>query len=91
MGLIRIITIGAILYLIYRLTKHFTGQGKWPVKRTSKQGKTQAQRENHSKDEVMVACKYCDIRIPKTQAISHHNDWFCGQAHLQAYEHEKNQ
>lgn len=86
MGLIRIITIAAILYLVYKAARYFADKGRFPVKGDKR--KNQDNRGNKSNDdeknEVMVACQYCDLRLPKKQAIEQDGKWFCSQAHLEA-------
>lgn len=81
MGLIRMITIAAILYLIYKVARHFTNKGKFPVKADKHKSDTNKQDQN----EIMVACQYCDLRVPKKQAIEQGGQWFCSQAHLKAH------
>lgn len=89
MGLIRMITIAAILYLVYKAARYFTDQGRFPVKR-HQEGKNNQNKadssQNKSENEMMVACQYCDVRLPKAQAIKHKEHWFCNQEHLKAYE-----
>lgn len=88
MGLIRFLTIAAILYLLYTVSKHFVRRGHWPVKRHKNTAKSDDSKQRDN--EVMVACQYCDVRVPKTQAIEHNNQWFCCQEHAQANDQTKN-
>jgi uncharacterized protein len=36
--------------------------------------------------ETMVACTYCQLHLPRSEAVWSGEKAFCGQAHLQAYE-----
>ncbi|WP_437881802.1 PP0621 family protein [Pseudomonas sp. LRF_L74] len=31
----------------------------------------------------MVRCAVCGVHVPKSQALTHENRWYCGQPHLQ--------
>jgi hypothetical protein len=38
--------------------------------------------------ETMVACVYCQLHLPRSEAVWSGDKAFCGQTHLQAYEVE---
>jgi uncharacterized protein len=33
----------------------------------------------------IVRCKACDVHLPEQDALRDGDNWFCGQAHLQAW------
>ena len=35
----------------------------------------------------MLACAHCGVHIPKTQALSQDQQWYCSQAHLEQGPH----
>ncbi|HBZ95508.1 MAG TPA: hypothetical protein DEO91_17975 [Pseudomonas sp.] len=35
----------------------------------------------------MVRCAHCGVHVPKPQALSHDEQWYCSQAHLQQGPH----
>ena len=41
-----------------------------------------------SPQETMVACAYCHLHLPRSEAVWSGEKAFCGQAHLQAHEVE---
>ncbi len=42
-----------------------------------------------SDQETIVACTYCQLHLPRSEAVWSGEKAFCGQAHLQAYEVDK--
>ena len=42
-----------------------------------------------SSQETMVACAYCQLHLPSSEAVWLGETAFCGQAHLSAYEADK--
>ena len=42
--------------------------------------------DDSSTQEAMVACAYCQLHFPRSEAVSSGEKAFCGQAHLRAYQ-----
>ncbi|MFM2450660.1 MAG: hypothetical protein RIS44_3110 [Pseudomonadota bacterium] len=42
--------------------------------------------DDASTQETMVACAYCKLHLPRSEAVWSGEKAFCGQAHLQAYQ-----
>jgi uncharacterized protein len=45
------------------------------------------QQEAPAKPQAMLACAHCGVHIPKTQALSQDQQWYCSQAHLEQGPH----
>lgn len=56
----------------------------WVIKKRSHQHK---ETEKFSESIAnMVSCAYCDIHLPESDAVNHHNNqFFCCQEHLNLY------
>ena len=42
--------------------------------------------DDPSTHETMVACAYCQLHLPRSEAVWSEEKAFCGQPHLQAYQ-----
>ena len=70
MGLIRLIILGLVIWLVWRLVNNVKARVN-----TSK--KPEAKIENQS----MVSCQYCSVHVPQQEAVKHDDSWFCSQSH----------
>ena len=68
-GLLRLIIIGLIVWLAYRLIK------RWQSSLSSSKSDTP------SEIETMVQCQHCGLHIPKKEAIESHNEYYCSREH----------
>lgn len=67
MGLIRLLLIGILLWVIYRLVKRFVTSAKMPQKRT----------QQDQPAAMMVRCRSCGLHIPKHEAIERNGNNYC--------------
>lgn len=72
MGLFRLILLGLVIWLLFRLYQRFI-KGR----SSQKQGTRQI-------DGDMVRCKHCGIHIPESEAIKNGDHHYCSRAHLEA-------
>lgn len=72
MGLFRLLTYIVIIWLIWSI-----------IKRTFSTEKPQPRQRQISRK--MVRCSYCQVHLPEQDAIRQDDDWFCSQAHRQAF------
>lgn len=70
MNLIRIITIGLIIYLVLRLYKQWAANKK------------AATFIHKNKEENMVRCEVCQLHITEKEALQHNGKFYCSQKHI---------
>lgn len=73
MGLFRLLFWIAIIVLAVWIWRRFIGKPKRP-----------RAREDAA---PMVRCAHCGVHVPKTQALSQDQHWYCSQAHLEQGPH----
>ena len=71
MGLFRLILLGLVIWLFFRLYQRFI------------KGHSSQKQETRKIDGDMVRCKHCGIHIPESEAINKDNDYYCSQDHLE--------
>ena len=71
MGLFRLILLGLVIWLLFRLYQRFI------------KGRSSQKRETRQINGDMVRCKHCGIHVPEAEAIKKDNDYYCSQAHLE--------
>jgi uncharacterized protein len=72
MGL-RTILIALALWGIFLIGRHFWRQNRQKVNKS-----------HQIKSVDSVQCAYCGLHLPKTEAISKDDNYYCSKAHLQA-------
>ena len=72
MGLIRLLTYIILIWLIWSI-----------IKKTFSTEKPKQRQQQISRK--MVKCSYCQVHLPEQDAFRQDDDWFCSQAHKQAY------
>ena len=70
MGLIRLIILGLVIWLVWRLVNNVKA-------RVKNSQKAKAKIANQS----MVSCRYCSVHVPQPEAVQHNDSWFCSEAH----------
>lgn len=73
MGLIRLLTLLLILWVLWFMYRNY---------QTRQQRQHDARRIEAGK---IVKCRHCEVHLPQQQALADGDDWFCNQAHRQAY------
>ena len=74
MGLIRLLMFGLLVWLIWQMFENY----KAKLHMSQRQGSRVA----HDK---MVQCSYCSVYLPKKDAVSYNDCWFCDQQHKARY------
>jgi uncharacterized protein len=77
MGLIRFIFLLLILGIAWFVFKNFV-----------RKQELRAQRTRNEQPQIVgkvVRCKHCDVHLPDTEAVREGDEWFCTQAHRQAW------
>lgn len=74
MALIRLISFALIAWLLWRMFKNYQNQKA----NTTRKTKILEQKK-------MVKCQFCSLHIPKQEAISYNDSWFCNMAHQNQY------
>lgn len=77
MGLIRYLLILLVFWALWFLAKNWLR--KQELREKARKGKTQI-----SSGKV-VRCKHCEVHLPEQDALRDGDDWFCTQAHKQAW------
>ncbi|MFZ8928957.1 MAG: PP0621 family protein [Pseudohongiellaceae bacterium] len=70
MGLIRLIILGLVIWLIWRLVNNVKA-------RVNTGKKPEAKLENQN----MVSCHYCSVHVPQVEAVRYEDAWFCCEPH----------
>ncbi|MDH5190204.1 MAG: PP0621 family protein [Gammaproteobacteria bacterium] len=71
MGLFRLILLGLVIWLLFRLYQRFI------------KGRSSQQQKTHQIEDNMVRCKHCGIHVPEKEALKKNNHYYCSQAHLE--------
>lgn len=77
MGLIRFIILLLILGVVWFFVTNYARK-----QRANEQQRGGAQTRITGK---VVRCKQCDVHLPEEQALREGDEWFCTQAHRQAW------
>lgn len=76
MGLIRLIILGLVIWLFWRLIKNY-------------QANLNSRKQESDNKKLgsgnMVACEYCKVHVPEKIAIAHDALWFCSEGHKTKY------
>ncbi|MDX1804906.1 MAG: PP0621 family protein [Alcanivorax sp.] len=77
MGFIRLLIIGLLLYLAWRVVKQLLPGAP----------SSTSQNPSHSDDapEQMVKCMQCGVHVPASEAFSYRGQHFCSQEHQRQY------
>jgi uncharacterized protein len=79
MGLIRFLFFLLILGVLWFMAKNYM----------RKQMLNQEARERREKERLptgrIVRCRQCEVHLPEQDALHEGDDWFCSQAHRQAW------
>lgn len=76
MGLFRLLFWVAIIIAAIWVWRRYISQPKRP--------RAQAREDAAA---PMVRCAHCGVHVPKTQALSLEQNWYCSQAHLEQGQH----
>jgi uncharacterized protein len=79
MGLIRFIFLLLIVGIAWFVFKNFVRKQELRTQRT------RARNEAPQISGKIVRCKQCDVHLPETEAVREGDEWFCTQAHRQAW------
>ena len=74
MGLFRLLFWVAIIFAAIWIWRRFISKAKSP-------------RPTEDAAAPMVRCAHCGVHIPKAQALSQDQQWYCSQAHLEQGPH----
>lgn len=77
MGLIRFIFLLLILGAVWFVAKNYL-----------RKQQLREQRARNAQPQIpgkVVRCKQCDVHLPETEAVREGDEWFCTQAHRQAW------
>lgn len=75
MGLIRLIIFALVIWMLWRFIKNFQARQN-SNKNTSDKKLTRGN---------MVACQYCAVHVPESDAVEHEQLWFCSEGHKEKY------
>jgi len=74
MGLIRLVILGLVIWLLWRMVKNFQA-------RQNSKKKTGGNIEHRN----MVLCQFCSVHVPESEATRHGQKWFCSEGHKAKY------
>lgn len=80
MGLIRFIFVLLVLGVAWFVVKNYLRRKAMHAQRV------RARNEPPQIAGRIVRCKHCDIHLPESEAVRDGDDWFCSQAHRQAWQ-----
>jgi uncharacterized protein len=75
MGLIRFLFLVLIASVLWFMAKNYM----------RKQEIRERKEQERLSDRMIVKCKTCDVHLPEDAAVRDGSDWFCSQAHKQAW------
>lgn len=79
MGLIRFVFFLLIAGVVWFMVRNY--QRKQELRERRKDAETGA----HLPGARIVRCKHCDVHLPQQDALREGDNWFCSQAHKQAW------
>jgi uncharacterized protein len=80
MGLIRFLFLLLIAGVLWFMAKNYMRKVNMQEQRL----RERKEQERLSRGRI-VRCKQCDVHLPEQDAVREGDDWFCSQAHRQAW------
>lgn len=74
MGLIRLLIIGALIYIAWRVIRNLLNAPR-----------QSDQPSQPPREELMRKCAQCGVHVPDHEAFSHNGKHFCSQEHQRLY------
>jgi len=78
MGIVRLITIAAVIWVVWFLLKRF--QEKLAHRREHQQ----VSRKKSNPVSNIKKCTVCGVHVPESEALEHNGQYFCSLAHKKA-------
>lgn len=75
MGLIRLVILGLVIWMLWRLVRNFQ----------ARQAAADRAKQKSLEQRNMVLCQYCSVHVPENNAIAHDGAWFCSEGHKNKY------